>query len=279
MCLYLARELARENRYRRATLVAYVGVGAPALYTFLGGWLDSQPWIPYRGNGVWTVLWSELTLLTILERPAASEDAGLRNGKLAFAHGISAALITLFAVFHIANHLAGVVGGEPHIAVMRHVRVVYRQPVVEAVLGCCVLFQVVSGGILLFRRTRRYSTGWIEILQNASGAYLLLFFASHVSAVLRTRYLQHTDTNWIWLTADNLLTDPWSVRLVPNYFLAVLAFAVHGGCGLRWVLVGHGRQLLARRVLAAAVAVGGFASLVIIIALVAGSVSGVHKLH
>lgn len=270
-CLYLAFWLANRNRYPRATMVAYVGVGAPALYTFLGGWLDSQKWLPFQGNGVWVVLWCGLLLWTIVERPNATEGGSARPAKLAFAHGISAAVITTFAVFHLTNHLAGVFGGAAHMAVMRHFRLVYRQPAIEVLLGICVLFQVASGSVLLFCRARRPAMGWAEILQNASGAYLLLFFASHISAVLRTRYLQHVDTNWIWLTADNLLTGPWSVRLVPYYFLAVLALAVHGACGLRWVLLEHGQQRIADRALIATVAAGGLTALVIISALVLGS--------
>jgi succinate dehydrogenase/fumarate reductase cytochrome b subunit len=270
-CLYAVFLLAQENRYPSATLVAYFGVGAPAFYTFLGGWLDSQKWLPFRGNGVWVVLWCGLVTLTLVERPRATDHASVRPAKLAFAHGLSAAVITTFAVFHLTNHLTGVFGGATHIAVMRHLRLVYRQPPIEILLGLCILFQVTSGAFLLFRRTRRPSPGWIEILQNASGAYLLLFFASHISAVLRTRYLQHIDTNWIWLTADNLLTDSWSVRLVPYYFLGVLALAVHGGCGLRWVLLGHGQQRMANRALVGSVTVGALASLTIIVAMVLGS--------
>jgi hypothetical protein len=173
-CLYTVRRLADENHYHRATMVAYFGVGAPALYTFLGGWLDSQKWLPFRGNGVWIVIWSALVMLTILEKPTAIEGASTRPAKLAFAHGVSAALITTFAVFHLNNHLAGVLGGEMHIAVMRHLRLVYRYPVIEVLLGSCVLFQVASGSVLLFRRMRRSSPGWIEILQNASGAYYFI---------------------------------------------------------------------------------------------------------
>jgi succinate dehydrogenase/fumarate reductase cytochrome b subunit len=217
------------------------------------------------------VIWSALLLLTIVEKPTVIADASARPAKLAFAHGISAALITTFAVFHLSNHLAGVLGGEEHVAVMRHLRSVYRYPVMEIILGSCVLFQVASGSVLLYRRARRSSPGWIEVLQNASGAYLMLFFASHISAVLRARYLQHIDTNWIWLTADNLLTDPWSVRLVPYYFLGVLALSVHAACGLRWVLLGHNQPRIADRAWIAAVATGGLTSLIIVIAMVKGS--------
>ena len=271
VCLYMVFQLSKENRYGCATLAAHFGVGAPALYTFLGGWLDSQKWIPFRSNGVWVVIWCLLAVLTLIDRPKAIGGASTRPAKLAFAHGLSAAVITTFAMFHLTNHLAGALGGEAHMAVMRHLRYVYRQPAIEVVLGGCILFQVTSGGVLLFRRTRGPSMGWIEILQNASGVYLMLFFASHVSAVLRARYLQHLDTNWIWLTADNLLTDAWSVRLVPYYFLGVLAFAVHGACGLRWVLLQHGQQRIADRVFIATVTAGGLAALVIIVAMVLGS--------
>lgn len=270
-CLYMAFRLAQVNRCRRATLVAYFGVGAPALYTFLGGWLDSQSWLPFRANGVWVVLWIGLVIVTLVERPKVIEGDNVRRAKLAFAHGVSAAVITTFAVFHLTNHLAGVLGGQAHMAVMRHLRLVYRLPAIEVLLGICILFQVGSGAVLLFRRTGRSSVGWIEVLQNASGAYLMLFFASHVSAVLRARYLQHIDTNWIWLTADNLLTDPWSVRLVPYYFLGVLALAVHGACGLRWVLLGHGQQRIADRALIATATAGGFAAFTIVVAMVIGS--------
>ncbi|WP_263416935.1 hypothetical protein [Terriglobus albidus] len=272
-CFYLASRLAQTNTYRRATKVAYFAIGAPALYSFLGGWLDSQRWIPYRANGVWVLLWCVLLLLVLIERPAAADDADGRPAKLAVAHGISAALITVFAIAHLANHLTGVLGGSTHIAVMRHLRVVYRAPVVESVLLACVLFQVATGWVLLAYRMRRPFSGWIGTVQNASGMYLLLFFASHVSAVMRARYLRHIDTNWVWLTADNLLKDPWSVRLVPYYFLGVLALAVHGACGVRHVLVEHDRPRLANRAFAAIAAGGGVIAVVIIVALVAGSLS------
>jgi hypothetical protein len=276
VCLYIVFGLAMENCYRGATMVAYFAVGAPALYSFLGGWLDSQKWIPFQANGVWVVLWCVLVFWTTVERPAAVEASYVRSARLAFAHGISAAAITTFAVFHLSNHLAGLLGGEAHLAVMRVLRLVYRQGALEVLLGACILFQVASGSVLLWRRTRQPARGWIEVLQNASGAYLILFFASHMSAVLRARYLHHIDTNWIWLTKDNLLTDSWSVRLVPYYFLGIVALAVHGGCGLRWVLAGHGQQRIADRVFIATVAGGGTLAVAILIGLVRGSLGSLN---
>ena len=108
--------------------------------------------------------------------------------------------------------------------------------------------------------------------ENASGACMMLFFTSHISAVLRARYLQGIDTNWTWLAADNLLTDSWSV--VPYYFLAVVALAVYGGCGLRWVLAEHGQNRVADRAFLTAVTAGALAALVMIVALVPGWLPG-----
>jgi succinate dehydrogenase/fumarate reductase cytochrome b subunit len=40
-----------------------------------------------------------------------------------------------------------------------------------------------------------------------------------------------------------LLTDSWSARLVPYYFLAVIALSVHVACGLRVIMIGHGMRV------------------------------------
>jgi succinate dehydrogenase/fumarate reductase cytochrome b subunit len=117
---------------------------------------------------------------------------------------------------------------------------VYLHPVVEAVLLGCIAFQVASGLCLLARQLPR-AIDWFESLQAAAGLYFAVFFMSHLSAVLRARHLRGTDTNWQWLTADDLLTDPWSARLAPYYFLAVVALGVHGGAGIRRVMLAHGR--------------------------------------
>ena len=109
---------------------------------------------------------------------------------------------------------------------------------------------------------------------NMWGACMMLFLASHISPVLGARYLQHIDTNWTWLTADNLLTDSWSVRLAPYYFLAVVALAVHGGCALRWVLAEHDQNMAADRAFLTAVTAGALATLVMIVALVPGWLPG-----
>jgi succinate dehydrogenase/fumarate reductase cytochrome b subunit/uncharacterized MAPEG superfamily protein len=233
-----------------ARWVAHLAVAAPPLFSLLGGWLDFQRAIPVNSLGVWLPLWSALTLAAAFARDADRESAAPpraegreptqpQRRRLVLAHASSAAAISLFIALHILNHLGGLLGGNVHVAIMKVLRMGYRHPLVEPVLLAAVAFQVASGAGLLRHKLRRASS-WYETLQTSTGAYLMVFLMSHVSAVLRARLLRHRDTNWSWLAGGELLSDPWSARLVPYYFLALIAFAVHGGCGLRVVMLGHG---------------------------------------
>lgn len=212
--------------------VAHLAVASPPLFAVLGGWLDFQRAVPFHSVGIWLALWISLTLAALLDRRLAAPSIPPPRRRLAAAHAMSGGAIALFAAAHIANHLAGLLGGDAHIAVMQVLRAGYRHPLVEPVLLAAVGFQVASGAWLLAGKLRRLPDRF-DTIQTATAAYLLLFFASHVSAVLRARLLRHTDTNWTWLSGGELLSDPWSARLVPYYFLAVIALAVHVACALR----------------------------------------------
>jgi succinate dehydrogenase/fumarate reductase cytochrome b subunit len=259
------------QRAPAARNIAHLVVAAPPLFSLLGGWLDFQHAVPIHSLGVWLPLWSALAVAAAWSRPALSPQAapgGSPGGRLAIAHGVSAAAIALFALPHLVNHLGGLLGGETHIAIMAALRRVYRHHLVEPVLLAAVAFQVGSGLWLLRRKLARSSAnGWIDTLQTTSGAYLLMFLLSHVTAALRARLLRGTDTNWHWLSGGELLTDPWSIRLVPYYFLAVVALGVHGGCGLGNVLRGHGASVRSGALLAVAAGIAAAASALIMIGL------------
>ena len=272
LALWIAHRTAPHPRARR---IAFFAVGAPPLYTLLGGWLDFQHAVPFKALHVWVVLWAVLACVALWERPSeegAATAHAATSHRLAFAHGISAALITLFTVAHLLNHFSGLWGGDVHIAVMKALRLVYRQPLVEMVLLVAIAFQVSSGLVLLSRKLARTGS-WIDSLQMGSAAYLVVFFLSHLSAVLRARYLRDVDTNWVWLTSDNLLTDPWSVRLTPYYFLAIVAFGVHGAAGVRSVLMNHGSSMQqADRAFALIVAAATVLSASIMVGLIGSSI-------
>lgn len=242
VALGVSLRLAGHREARAARGIALFAIGAPALYSLLGGLLDWQRAIPLTSVRVWIPLWVVLAAVAwcrpgaprVLEHAAAPP----RPSRLGIVHGIVALPIVAFALAHVANHLAGIAGGDVHVAVMTALRRVYRHPCVEPVLLGCVAVQVITGVILVGRRLARTATV-IETLQGAAGAYLALFFASHVTAALRAR-ARGIDPDWQWLTSSDLFHDAWSARLVPYYVLGVLALAVHLGCAVRAVAIGHG---------------------------------------
>lgn len=226
-------------RFPRARMVALAAVTAPALFSWLGGLLDFQTVLPVRAGTIWVPLWTALLVIAALESPAVERTPTAGASRLAFLHGVSASVVTLFVVAHLANHLAALAGGDMHIAVMGTLRLAYRQPWVETVLLMAFVFQA-SSGLRLLALKPVAAPSWPDTLQRASGAYLAMFLLSHLTAALRARHWRGTDTNWLWLTSDSLLTDPWSARLAPYYFLGVVAVGVHAGLGLGHVLRGHG---------------------------------------
>ena len=154
-------------------------------------------------------------------------------------HRSSAILIALFAVLHIANHLAGLGGVATHIAFMDTARLVYRNLAVELVLLLCVAFQVGSGLTLVLRgwKQRRGFMPWLQVL---SGAYLSFFLLVHVSAILSGRMLLNLDTNF-YFAAAGFHVPPYPFFFVPYYFLAVVALFTHLACAVYWQVQGRPR--------------------------------------
>ncbi|KAF1016339.1 MAG: hypothetical protein GAK31_01833 [Stenotrophomonas maltophilia] len=124
----------------RLRRLAYASVLAPTLYVFLGV-VQALIGSPVPDPWVWCVLWSVALVWALrdgsgLVVPAV--PAGL--GRWRVAHGISAALLCLYVLFHLANHLTGLLGTERYAAVMDAGRLVYRAAWVEPLLVAAVLF-------------------------------------------------------------------------------------------------------------------------------------------
>lgn len=147
-------------------------------------------------------------------------------------HRTSGALVLVFFVLHIANHIAALSSVASHIAFMDVARLVYRKSIVEAFLLLCVGIQVVSGLWFVMRRWRQRS-GLISCLQALSGAYMAFFFLVHVGAVIFGRSVLHLDTNF-YFAAAGLHVKPFQYIFATYYFLAVLAFFIHVGCAVYW---------------------------------------------
>jgi hypothetical protein len=146
-------------------------------------------------------------------------------------HRAAGAVLAVFVAVHIANHLAALAGVDAHVHFMERARLVYRQPVVEAVLLLCAALQAASGLAMLWtgRHRRKTLVAW---LQAGSGAYIALFLAIHVGAVLAARVVGGLDTNF-YFAAAGLHVWPFVLFFAPYYFLAVAALFVHIGCALR----------------------------------------------
>lgn len=170
----------------------------------------------------------------------------------------------LFALLHVANHLAALCGVDAHISLMNLLRVVYRQPLIEALLLFGVTVQVVSG-LGLVRRSWASIVGPVARLQAVSGVYLALFLLIHVSAVLVGRSVLGLNTNF-YFAAAGFHVAPFAWFFAPYYSLAILALFAHVGCALYWQLRTSGPER-ARMCLAGAVIAGAVASLAITLSL------------
>ncbi len=270
-CAYVAFHIAGTG-FLKASAIAHFGIGAPALYSLRGQWLDSQKLFPFHADEAWVGVWLVLTGVSFVDKPAIRSQFAT-SFRLATIHGISAVPIVLFAVVHLTNHLAGLWSGQAHIAFMLWARRVYRYPLIEIALVSCFVFQFATGIVLTWRGIARgLADDWMKRLQRISGVYLAVFLLSHFSAVARARYLRHNDTNWVWLTSYNLLTDKWSARLTPYYFLGIVALSLHAACAARFVLMGHGtKPWAANRIFGLVVGSGSIVAIAIMVGLVRGS--------
>ncbi len=139
-------------------------------------------------------------------------------------------LILGFFVLHMGNHLFVLLGDGPHIAVMDALRVVYRFPILEALLLWSIYRQIRAG----IRQTKRFGLkkprGVLAVLV-WSGLYLIGFLVIHMSAVTVARYALGLDTN-IYFGAAGYHVMPFALFFYPYYFLAILAGFTHWGAVL-----------------------------------------------
>jgi hypothetical protein len=142
-------------------------------------------------------------------------------------HRYSGAVLGLFIIFHLANHLLLLGGPATHLAAMDALRVVYRWPPAEALLLACVLVQAVTGVM----RLRRTTGAPGRMAARIAAMYLLYFLVAHTLAVLGARGLFKLDTN-LYFGAAGLHVWPFGLFFAPYYVLAVTAVFVHLGSAL-----------------------------------------------
>jgi hypothetical protein len=252
----------------RARRLAYITIGAPPLFVLTGVGLGLLH-LHVSDELVWVAGWLVAGLYVLLGsegKPAPSAPVTGSIARWRVVHGVAASIILVYVLFHLTNHLLGLLGPDVHAAVMKMGRQVYRSPVVEPILVALMLFQVIVGGRLAWRWSA-LPVDAIRVFQIGSGIYLAAFILTHLnSAFISARAVHHIDTNWAWASGapTGLIHDAWSIRLVPHYALGVFFVLAHLCSGLRGVLIAHGVGATSvNRIWAAGLAVSALVSVAI----------------
>jgi len=238
------RGAVKDGAAIAARRVAHAVFAAPPLFTAMGVILMIAG-VNGQDALVWSLLW--VGLFAVLahrhRRGAAAPAVVAPPTLLRVTHGVGAALLLLiFLILHLGNHFVGLWSPQAHKAVMSALRHWYRAAWLEPALLLVMALMVTTGLVLARRRTVSF-TDVFGTLQTLTGAYLAAFIASHLTAVLiLARWKEGLDTDWSYATSApaGLFGDPWSVRLIPHYGLAVAFVALHLAGGARLVLVAHG---------------------------------------
>jgi len=245
----VAYRLGRDERTSSPQLLArrlaHLAVASPSLFVLIGVIF----YLLHAAHGE-SVFWSILWLAALAaaawairrrspDTPASSTPAPI---PLRVAHGTSALLIVLiFLGWHLLNHASAAFSPDFNQATMNTLRKWYRSEWVQPVLVTLMLFQVISGVILLWRLTAARSDLYLT-LQTSTGAFLAAFICSHLNSVfVLGRAVTKVDTTFLWASGApvGLLPDAWNVRLIPHYSLGVWFVITHMGLGLRGVLLAH----------------------------------------
>lgn len=226
----------------RACRLAYASIAAPPLFVFVGV-APGLVGIHIPDVTIWIMLWLAAGLVVWFMPDAPVTPAPARPiAGWRVAHGVAAALIACFVLFHLINHLFGLEGPQTHKAIMAAGRKVYRSPWIEPVLVLFLLFQAISGVRLAWRWSSLKADAY-RVFQIGSGAYLAAFIFAHMnSAFISARAVHHIETDWAWASGapTGLIQDAWNIRLLPHYALGVFFILGHLASGLRVVMLAHG---------------------------------------
>ncbi|KQW96051.1 hypothetical protein ASC84_22000 [Acinetobacter sp. Root1280] len=238
----LGRARPKDIASLKARRLAYLTVAAPTLYV-LTGVLLYMAGTSIPEELVWITIWLIISFfaLTGKNKPLLQMPPPIKVNLRIF-HGITGSIVALFVFFHIVNHLFGLISPEAHAEVMAIGRMIYRIPVVEAILVSTMIIQILSG-LWLAWKWSAHEVDFPRIFQIGSGVYLSLFILGHMNSVfIFARTYLGIQTGWDFATGapTGLINDPWNIRLLPHYILGVFFVLSHLISGLRIVLLAHG---------------------------------------
>src|SRR4051812_24839585 len=219
--------------------LAYASVVSPTLYVFLGV-VQILIKSPIPDEVVWCAIWLAIAIWSQSARaPVAAAVPAV--GRWRVVHGVTAAVLSLYVVFHLTNHLFGLIGPDAHAAVMKIGRMGYRSALGEPLLVAAMLFQIGTGLFLAWRWSAA-AQDFQRTYQVASGAYLSVYILGHMNSVFvyaRSFLGIPTDWNFAIGAPTGLIHDAWNIRLLPHYALGAFFVLSHLASGLRLVLIAH----------------------------------------
>jgi hypothetical protein len=143
-------------------------------------------------------------------------------------HRLSGIVIASFLLLHVVNHLFALGGPPMHIAVMNLFRHVYRFLPIEVLLLVSVLFQLISGILLVVKKGFLKQPIYV-VIQVLSGLYLSFFMIYHVRAVMLGRYQWHVNTDF-YFAAGVANRYPEKLFFIPYYTLSLVCVFAHIAC-------------------------------------------------
>jgi hypothetical protein len=260
---------------RRARAIALLAVAAPPLFVFLGVELDMLH-VPVPDIWLWVAFWLAMIALVAFRGNDATAPTVVAAdpARLRVVHGITAfGIVAIFLVLHLSNHLTFILGPDTYRTVMKAVRHVYRQEVLQPLLVALFLFQVGSG-VYLATNAVAQPMDRFRTFQIASGIFLAAYVLGHMNSVfVYARLYLGIDSDWAFATGApaGLVKDAWNIRLVPHYGLGVFFVLSHLAAGVRAVLLAHGvTRRFADRFLIGSATAAGLAAFVIMLGMCGG---------
>nr|WP_314578060.1 hypothetical protein [uncultured Pseudomonas sp.] len=240
ICLVLAGRSLSGRSDTIARRFAILSMTAPTAYVFFGVvtyMLGSK--IP--DTWIWTPIWLGIGYLASKTKTSTVTCPRAPSAQLRVAHGIAGSIAALYVIFHITNHLFGLIGPEAHAAVMNLGRRVYRSSFIEPILVLVMVFQIISGLRLAWTWSAENGDPY-RIYQVASGVFTSVFVLGHMNSVfIFARTFLDIPTDWAFAAGlpTGMIHDEWNIRLLPHYALGVFFVLTHLVSGLRVILVAH----------------------------------------
>lgn len=224
----------------RARRFALLAMTSPTAYVFFGV-LTYMAGSQIPDTWLWTPAWLLFGYLASRSTSAVISAQPSTSSQLRVAHGITGSIAAAFVLFHIFNHLFGLISPEAHAIVMDIGRSVYRAKFVEPLLVAVMFFQIFSGLRLVWTWTET-SVDRYRMFQIATGVFMSVFILGHMNSVfIFARTWLNIPTDWAFAAGlpTGLMQDAWSIRLLPHYALGVFFALAHLVSGLRVVMLAH----------------------------------------